>query len=525
MFRDLESRMKWDLKSSLSKLFAGMFLTLAVVSVLSYQNAQTLMSSTAWIAHSNQVLEELETMRREVTEIRRSQRDYAMGLVARELYPEGGLDMRLHPHIHNLRELVAADPKQLSRAVRLDDLVEHTSPEGRDDHRKVWAGLHGHHSAWEREMAHTQRVIDIIDSMKTEEVHLLRDHTSQQDMVATKTQRMIALLAATALLVFAVLYWLLLRNLRERASMQQALAASQALYKDLFDNTSDLIQVVSLEGRLIYTNRAWRNALKYEADETSQLYLKNVVHAEDLPYAEDLWMRLVAGETIEAIQLRLRTSEGLTIYVEGSGNCNYAEGEPVSAGFIYRDITERKRTEIELQAMQEFLQQSLAKEKELSRMDSLTVLPNRRAFYEALDVERLRSRRYGRPLTLAYLDLDNFKQVNDAWGHAAGDELLVTVASTIRNTLRSTDFLARLGGDEFAVILPESDAFAAQAVLRKLQAALHAALERRAVTVSIGAATFLNPQDSVEMMLTIADNTMYSVKKKGKNDVKVSILG
>jgi diguanylate cyclase len=97
----------------------------------------------------------------------------------------------------------------------------------------------------------------------------------------------------------------------------------------------------------------------------------------------------------------------------------------------------------------------------------------------------------------------------------------------MRNTLRATDFLARLGGDEFAVMLPESDAFAAQTVLRKLHAELLQAFEDldRNVTVSIGAATFLDPLDSLEVMMKIADNAMYSVKKRGKNNVGVSILG
>jgi diguanylate cyclase (GGDEF)-like protein len=111
----------------------------------------------------------------------------------------------------------------------------------------------------------------------------------------------------------------------------------------------------------------------------------------------------------------------------------------------------------------------LAKEHALARIGPLTTVPNRRAFYEALDKERLRSLRYRRPLTIAYLDLDNFKRINDSLGHAVGDELLVQVAAGLRSNLRASDYVGRLGGDEFGVLLPETDATAAKLVLRKLR--------------------------------------------------------
>lgn len=95
---------------------------------------------------------------------------------------------------------------------------------------------------------------------------------------------------------------------------------------------------------------------------------------------------------------------------------------------------------------------ALQKEKELARVDPLTLLSNRRTFYEQAEVEIARAWRYSRPLCIAYLDIDNFKLVNDWLGHSTGDALLVTLASTLRAELRASDLVGRMGGDEFAIL-------------------------------------------------------------------------
>jgi diguanylate cyclase (GGDEF)-like protein len=194
---------------------------------------------------------------------------------------------------------------------------------------------------------------------------------------------------------------------------------------------------------------------------------------------------------------------------------------------MYRDVTERTRTELQLKAAREQLEAALAKERELSRLDALTGVGNRRAFYEVLEAERSRALRYDRPLTVAYLDLDNFKKVNDSQGHGAGDQLLSAVAGKLRANLRITDFVSRLGGDEFAVILPETNVHAAETVLEKLRVTLLESMRahRCEVTFSIGAVTFLNPKDSLEVMVRIADETMYTAKSNGKNRTCLALLG
>jgi diguanylate cyclase (GGDEF)-like protein len=191
------------------------------------------------------------------------------------------------------------------------------------------------------------------------------------------------------------------------------------------------------------------------------------------------------------------------------------------------NLHSRERVEKALSESESRLKGLLVKEQELARIDPLTTVPNRRAFYEALDKERVRSRRYRRPFTIAYVDLDNFKKVNDSLGHAVGDELLVQVAAGLRSNLRASDFVGRLGGDEFGVLLPETDATGAKLALRKLRLRLLEEMKAHSwhVTFSIGAATFLDPPDSLDVIIRMADETMYAIKAHGKDDVSVSLVG
>ena len=160
------------------------------------------------------------------------------------------------------------------------------------------------------------------------------------------------------------------------------------------------------------------------------------------------------------------------------------------------------------------LRDALVRERALSRTDPLTSLPNTRAFYQDADRILALCRRQGRPVTLAYIDLDDFKAVNDAAGHQRGDDLLRDFAALLRAALRPSDLCARLGGDEFAVLLADADSREAGVVLERLRALLP---ERVAVTGSIGAVTFVTPPASLQEMVSAADAQMYAAKAEGKN--------
>jgi diguanylate cyclase (GGDEF)-like protein len=165
------------------------------------------------------------------------------------------------------------------------------------------------------------------------------------------------------------------------------------------------------------------------------------------------------------------------------------------------------------------LKTRLDNEKALARIDPLTGAINRRSFFNLAEQEIYRARRYGHCLTIAYIDLDNFKEVNDRQGHSTGDKLLIAVADTINATIRSSDILARFGGDEFVILLPETAGEPAQTTLHKVQSKLRQCMTTGnwPVTFSIGAMSYTRPPESVEEAVRSADALMYEVKRSGKN--------
>jgi len=166
-------------------------------------------------------------------------------------------------------------------------------------------------------------------------------------------------------------------------------------------------------------------------------------------------------------------------------------------------------------------------EQQLARTDPLTHVSNRRAFVEQTAIELERARRTGRPITVAYLDCDDFKVINDRFGHAQGDVLLGVVASTIRSSTRAVDTVARLGGDEFGLLWVDTDGPTAEALTERLRAALQGAMAGYGwiVTFSIGAVTFLPPAASVDDMLGHADQLMYEAKRSGKDAARFEVIG
>ena len=173
------------------------------------------------------------------------------------------------------------------------------------------------------------------------------------------------------------------------------------------------------------------------------------------------------------------------------------------------------------------LRLTLMREQTLSRTDALSGLMNHRAFYD--ESERLLQlcRRGRRPVTLAYLDVDDFKAVNDLYGHLAGDDLLRAVGHAIQSTVRSSDLAARLGGDEFVILLPELGVIEAGQAITRIRDAITEVVRRSPapVTLSIGAVTLLAAPADVETLVHRADSVMYALKKEGKNRVRLEVVG
>lgn len=166
------------------------------------------------------------------------------------------------------------------------------------------------------------------------------------------------------------------------------------------------------------------------------------------------------------------------------------------------------------------LRRSQAAMARLIILDPLTNVLNARAFADRLGQELDRNRRYPRPLSLMYMDLDNFKVINDTHGHQTGDAVLRLVADAMRSSVRQADVVGRLGGDEFAVLMPETDAALADAAAKRLIAGLRNVFRGTPnVTGSIGVVSCTATDASTDDLLRRADQAMYDAKKSGKDRV------
>jgi diguanylate cyclase (GGDEF)-like protein len=180
-------------------------------------------------------------------------------------------------------------------------------------------------------------------------------------------------------------------------------------------------------------------------------------------------------------------------------------------------------------SLQAQLRSALEREKLRANTDRLTGLLNKETFRGRVEDEILRSRRYNHPLSLAFIDLDNFKQVNDIQGHARGDKLLQQISDIITHTIRGIDIAGRVGGDEFAICLPETNEEQVGKAIDKLVKALAIMTNQSGwqVTASIGVVTCTEVcfTETYDVLLGTADKLMYAAKEKGKNAAEFETIG
>jgi diguanylate cyclase (GGDEF)-like protein/PAS domain S-box-containing protein len=282
----------------------------------------------------------------------------------------------------------------------------------------------------------------------------------------------------------------------------------------------EMICVAGFDGYFKQVNSAFERTLGYSRAELLSRPFVEFVHPDDCHDIEVETTDIsVDGRAAVRFQNRYLDKDGGVHWIEWT-SVGVPEEERIYA--VGRDVTDHKLLEQRLEL--------------LSRSDPLTGMLNRRSFDESLQAQLAYSRRYKRGGALLIVDLDRFKQINDEFGHAAGDEALRVVSRVLAANLRETDvvgrdrggLVARLGGDEFALLLPETDAAGAEAVAERLVAALAAEsvlVGGREVRlgVSVGAATFdgLSAQ-SAEELLAAADRAMYVVKAAGGGGVSLA---
>jgi diguanylate cyclase (GGDEF)-like protein len=171
------------------------------------------------------------------------------------------------------------------------------------------------------------------------------------------------------------------------------------------------------------------------------------------------------------------------------------------------------------------LKQALLQAEELSHRDPLTNALNSRGFKELAEHEIYRSLRSGHALTIAFLDVDDFKAINDSLGHNAGDVLLATIVESIHLNTRKSDVVGRVGGDEFVILFPDTDQVVARSIVNKIRKILTDITHQHnwPVTLSMGVLTCLKPPPSLDALIGMADKLMYTVKGSTKNNVVFAV--
>jgi len=295
---------------------------------------------------------------------------------------------------------------------------------------------------------------------------------------------------------------------------RRALVASEEQFRLIAENASDVITLLDATGRCRYASSAARTILGIEPSDLDGTNLFDHVHGDDRDTARSRLAAFAAGrDDSVALVYRWRRPTGDYAWIE---NVVRAVRDPETGALTglegsARDITARKVREDELSHR--------------ALHDPLTGVANRTLFVERL-ASALRTRRQsGQPLALLSIDLDGFKELNDAYGHLEGDQALVTVAHRLTSAVRQSDSVGRLGGDEFLVLCLDTTADDAVALARRLVESVSEPLPISQGTTVIGASVGVAPADcgdpTIDHLLRAADEAMYEAKRAGKRGVRL----
>ncbi len=294
----------------------------------------------------------------------------------------------------------------------------------------------------------------------------------------------------------------------EAREAERVLREVRERFETAFDNAPIGMALIAMDDRWLQVNDALCRITGHTEEDLKATTLRAMTHPDDIELDIQSVQQLLAGQIPSyQVEKRYRHAWGHHVWVLVTASIVRDEdGSPLYVVTQVQDISERK----ELARRLEYLVDH----------DFLTGLFNRRHFEQELTKETDRVARYGGPGAVLVIDLDNFKDVNDSFGHKAGDDVLKGVAGLLRERLRQTDLVARIGGDEFAVLLPQTDADQAQSMADELVKALGrqvAVLADRSIhiTASIGVTLFEGLTD-IEV-LAYADLAMYEAKEAGRN--------
>jgi len=308
------------------------------------------------------------------------------------------------------------------------------------------------------------------------------------------------------------------RDITERKQAEEALQESENRYRTLVENASDMVYRTDENGYFTFVNPAALRITEYKEEEIIGIHYTTWIR----PDMRDNAIKFFGRQFVKGIQntyseYPILTKEGQEVWIGQNTQLIVEDGHVVGFQAVSRDITDRKR-------IMEALQDSENRYRELSIIDDLTQLYNSRHFYQQLKMEIDRVDRYGQPLTLLLLDLDDFKQFNDAYGHIEGDRVLSRLGQVVKRCLRQTDSAYRYGGEEFTIMLPmttsKDGAVTAERIRAELKEEIFYPVSGKDVhvTVSIGLEQYKSQED-MKAFVHRVDQLMYQAKKNGKNRV------
>jgi diguanylate cyclase (GGDEF)-like protein/PAS domain S-box-containing protein len=302
--------------------------------------------------------------------------------------------------------------------------------------------------------------------------------------------------------------YVIYRDITERIRAQEALRKSEARHRTVLEAAPDPVMVRDMRGQVIYLNPSFTRVFGWHLDECQDRAIDFIPDAH-LPETREFMAKIQQGISFSGVETRRLTKDGRLVDVSISGAVFFdSDGNPEGYVITLQDITERRKKDEELRYV--------------AYHDTLTGLPNRKSFYMCLDdlLHHSSRRDSDRSWALLFLDLDKFKQINDALGHDTGDNLLKGVADRLKHCIRETDRLFRLGGDEFTVILTNLSrgidvARVARKILEALTRPFHFNGHEMFTAASIGISVYPNDGWDVEGLVKNADMAMYAAKESG----------
>ena len=310
------------------------------------------------------------------------------------------------------------------------------------------------------------------------------------------------------------------RDITDRVKTEQALLHSETRYRSLFEQSSDAIFIFQVEGqekgKILSANKAANSMHGYTNKEMLSLYISDLMTPEETEMILKQENDFFHNESRRS-EVMHKKKNGDLFPVEASASLITA-GDKKLILAIYRDISKRKEAE-------EKMSRLIKKLELMSQTDGLTGLFNRQHLDKRLSEEIHRAKRYNHPLSLIMFDIDNFKAINDTYGHIAGDKILQHTSSIINEVLRDSDIAGRFGGDEFIVILTETGIDVGSQVAERIRTRIKQKMvpvkkhQTVGYNISIGIAEYSNKLKTPEEFIAKADKALYAAKNSNSEQV------